>query len=92
MAVSIRVDMKGNEYVTFKGIKTLKPCPFCGGTDLRVTSKDIFESCFKERGIATICLECKTCSVEMYEHNYRGRGYATKVKHLVDKWNERKGE
>lgn len=92
MAIKIRYNY-GTEYYEDENIECLKPCPFCGKTDeLSITAKSSFQEVYCESGSATINLECRRCSLNLYEHEYAGSKYEVKVKKLVKKWNERKGE
>ena len=71
----------------------LAPCPFCGSNDkLTFTRKKSFDEIFKKEGGATISIKCDHCYAELYEHDYHGNDYVTKVKLLIKKWNTRGGD
>ena len=91
--MKIKMAYDGEKY-ELKGYNTpLAPCPFCGSAEnLYFTKKKNFEKLYKENGGACIEVECRTCNVEMFEHDYPGRGYATKVKCLIKKWKTRGGD
>lgn len=92
MAIKIRY-CNSTEYYEDENIECLKPCPVCGKTDeLVITSKSSFQDLYCEHGSATISLECVRCSLYLYEQRYTGSKYEVKVRKLVKKWNERKGE
>ena len=88
----MKIRMKfSDEMVKINGVDSIMPCPFCGSSDnLCVTSKANFIDCFKVNGSATISMKCENCNLELYEHDYHGKGYLTKVRILVSRWNTRK--
>lgn len=69
----------------------LKPCPFCGGTNLVIDSREMFEEMQAENGCACICVDCKTpgCDANMFEHTHSVTDYDRRVELLVEKWNRR---
>lgn len=92
MAIKIRY-CNSTEYYEDENIECLKPCPVCGKTDeLTITHKSSFQELYCENGAATISIICERCALYLYEHRYAGSKYAVKVRKLIKKWNERKGE
>lgn len=72
---------------------TWAPCPFCGGTQFDVTSKENYYDLLEEHGTACICFHhrnrARGCCLDLYEHSDSIRGYNAKLKKLNDKWNRR---
>lgn len=72
--------------------EVIKPCPFCGSKDLKITpAKDTYYRLLKKNGMACISIECGAgkCYAEMYEHNDDIKNYDEKCKALIKKWNTR---
>ena len=66
-----------------------KPCPFCGNTELSVTSKANFCELQGETGSASIHVTCWKCSTDQWEHSWGEHNYDKRVQLLADKWNRR---
>ena len=66
-------------------------CPFCGKSDIELTSQKAYEELFAIYKGATISLSCANCSLDMYEHTINTFNYHAKLAVLVNKWNERRG-
>lgn len=64
------------------------PCPFCGKTKFDVTTKETFKELLKDNGRACVCINCRNCSLDMYEHT-DGVTYEKKLDLLKEKWNRR---
>ena len=69
----------------------LKSCPFCGGTELVIDSRELFEELQSKNGDACISVDCKTpgCYAHMFEHTHDEHDYDKRVELLVEKWNRR---
>lgn len=72
-----------------KALEMLKPCPFCGNTDLVLSEQANYEEQVKEHGSACISANCKKCKVDMYEHTYEFSEYGDRLVLLIQKWNRR---
>ena len=68
-------------------VNRIRSCPICNERELSVTSKSVFDKLYVENGDATISIECRNCSLQLYEHKYHGKSYKTKLNKLIDKWN-----
>lgn len=73
----------------------LMPCPFCGGTEFVLTSREDHDALCEENGGACISLDCK-CGLQFYiHHDYdgktpgRGASYDQKLQILAERWNHR---
>lgn len=64
------------------------PCPFCGKTDLDVMTKAFYNKLMKKHGRACVCISCKDCDLDLYEHT-DGVTYEEKIELLAKKWNRR---
>lgn len=69
--------------------KRIKPCPFCGGTRLRITGRDNFEFNVKKYGAATVGITCLDCNGEKYEHTSSSNDYDERRAILIEGWNTR---
>lgn len=84
-----------NEY--FEKVNVIKPCPFCGGYDLNITSKEKYNRIGNE-GMTNIngknhvlIMQCDTCGVEMHTTSIPdGMEYEKAVRVLYAKWNTRR--
>lgn len=65
-------------------------CPICGKDD-RVevlTSKNTYETLYKEEGSACISIRCWRCALELYDHTPFGIDqYEQKKNVLIARWN-----
>lgn len=66
-----------------------RPCPFCGGTNLKAENRDFFEEVKKKHGfdLGSIAIECETCGAHL-----RGDAFETYDEALVaatNQWNRR---
>jgi len=70
-----------------------KPCPFCGGTQFEVTTKENYYYLLEEHGSACIGFHhrnrARGCDLSLYEQSDSIRGYNAKLKRLNEKWNRR---
>ena len=64
----------------------LKPCPFCGCTDIYIT----FEHGYLDDSAIVFCNNCKV-SVKVEENDQEGFNEKT-AKRAVEAWNRRAGE
>lgn len=69
----------------------VKPCPFCGSTNLIVSEEDSFNSIVKEHGSAMVDVECAVCKTEVKLFNVPGNNYWMGIGMLIAKWNTRNG-
>jgi hypothetical protein len=65
------------------------PCPFCGGDDLKVTSKSDFYELQGQYGQASVRVTCWKCDMDMWEFSLNERDYAKRLELLAMKWNRR---
>lgn len=74
-----------------QGVKTydIKPCPFCGGKDLKITSEQQYTELVAKNGGACIGIRCKTCWGEKYEMDETKLAYSEKLASLIAGWNNR---
>lgn len=70
-------------------LKDFKPCPFCGGTKLKLTDIEVYYRCLNKYGMACISVECLDCRCDMNEMDDMIRPYLHKVAALKRKWNAR---
>lgn len=67
----------------------LKPCPFCGNTELSVSSRENFYELQGESGTASIHVTCWECGTDQWEHSWSEHDYDKRIQMLADKWNRR---
>ena len=67
------------------------PCPFCGGENIHVFDKDLFDTLQKGRMKVSLYVRCVTCEAEMWEHTFAEGNYEKRVQMLAEKWNRRAG-
>lgn len=67
----------------------IKPCPFCGGTNLDISAESDFYHLQKKHGNACIDIRCWNCHVDMFEHTYSEKDYNKRREMLLTKWNRR---
>ena len=67
----------------------LKPCPFCGGTNLIVTDEESYNDLVKEHGHSMVDMECRICSTEVKLFNVPNNNYWLGIGMLFAKWNTR---
>ena len=69
----------------------LKPCPFCGSTDIKIDN-EFYEELFNENGSAVINVTCECCgaSVPVYSHDFviKDKDHMTIM--AAERWNHRK--
>ena len=83
--------------ITFNAEVELKPCPFCGGMDFTLTSREDHDELREKNYGPCVCLTCKGCYAQMYvPHAYtgcddpmRGVTYDQKLQILAARWNGR---
>ena len=73
--------------------KEAKPCPFCGGQNITIITKEFFDEVYEknksEITAPPIEIECKDCHTVM--KNYGDTlDYDNRSKTLIDAWNTRK--
>ena len=80
-------------------MKNAKPCPFCGGKDLRVTIKEVFDELIKENGGACVKAECRECDCVKYDFTTTiedkqpwAKNYGKRLERLLAKWNTRQND
>lgn len=79
------------------GGKEAKECPWCHGTEFRVTEKKVLDELYKRKGTGAMTISCKTkgCGVVMYQQQREVEAlresldYETRLSLLIDKWNRR---
>lgn len=69
----------------------VKPCPFCGGTNLEITSDKTYDKLCKENGSSMLSIKCKVCGVELPLYNIPGNNYWMGAGMLLSRWNTRNG-
>lgn len=69
-----------------------RPCPFCGGKDLRLTPQEDFEKAQSEsnENRACISISCHQCFLDLFEHTFDVHDYDKRLEMLLVKWNNRK--
>lgn len=74
-------------------VKLFRPCPFCGGHNLDLMTRDFFYELSRDDSQRShlVRVECKTCRVTMWDNTYKVRSYYKRIKLLADKWNRRFG-
>lgn len=69
---------------------TLKPCPFCGNSELYIMTKEFFENLIEENGNAMQDIKCTGCGMTFPEYNMEDSTDYEKVRNrLIDRWNTR---
>lgn len=71
-----------------------KPCPFCGGTSLRIDSADLYNKLVEMHGRAAIEVRCRNCDASMFAYQWAEDPgtYPEWLARLRDKWNRRAGD
>ena len=69
----------------------IKPCPFCGSTNLVITEEESFNRLCEENGRSLISIECKICNVEAKLYTIPNNNYWLGVGLMIAKWNTRNG-
>lgn len=70
----------------------IAPCPFCGRTDLDVSTESDFNLLQRRNGgTACIAVRCWHCYADMFEHTYSEKDYNKRLEMLLTKWNRRAG-
>lgn len=65
-------------------------CPFCGRTDkVVVLDEHLFYKLQGKYGTAAVSVECKRCSVDVYEHTSAEKNYEKRLELMRQKWNKR---
>lgn len=67
----------------------IAPCPFCGGTDLDVSTESDFNHLQRIRGKTCIAIRCWNCYVDMFDHTYSETDYNKRLEIILTKWNRR---
>ena len=71
------------------GSYMVRPCPFCGKSEMDFTGVDSFQELSEDDGKACIRMSCKNCNIDMYDHTYAERNYQVRKFLLITKWNMR---
>lgn len=69
----------------------LLPCPFCGGTDVRIGDSDkidLLSIHFNEPIAFVECMNCRAVG-GLYKKNYKHYGNSNAIEKAVEKWNTR---
>ena len=69
----------------------VKPCPFCGSTNLIVSEEDSYNKLVEENGHSMIDVECAVCKTEVKLYDVPGNNYWIGVGMIIAKWNTRNG-
>ena len=71
-------------------------CPFCGGTEFRVTTRESLEELYERKRSGAMSVACKTkgCGATMYQKQKEltekdSLDYDYRLNLLVEKWNKR---
>lgn len=70
----------------------VKPCPFCGGTDIRIETREFFDSLIRRYDSAMLSIGCADCGAETCTYGHDGNDYDQRRAALIAKWNTRRGE
>lgn len=63
----------------------IKPCPFCGSTNIKVTTKEHFNDT-----PGCMHIECTTCSSEAWVFDHKNELTYNQICHnMIKKWNRR---
>jgi hypothetical protein len=85
----------GDEVANWETSGKIKECPWCGGTEFRITTRETLEELYDRKGSGSMQIACKTkgCGVVMYQHQKEitegSLDYDTRLSLLIEKWNRR---
>ena len=78
------------------GKPTFARCPFCGGTEFRVTTREMLEELYTRKGAGAMSVACKRkgCGATMYQQQKElsdrdSLDYDYRLNLLAEKWNAR---
>lgn len=73
-------------------VEGAKPCPFCGGTNIRVTEREFFDNIIAEQGHACIVAGCPDCTADVTHFGHDEEDvpdYDVRVRLVLAMWNRR---